>query len=323
MMYDAIKNFNTQFSFEPAIENAERLKKFSRAVVLGMGGSHLAASLLRITHPELPLIIHSDYGLPPLWGKNPSDTLVIASSYSGNTEEVLSGYQHARVAKLNVAALAVGGALLARAKQDGIPFITLPDTGIQPRSALGFSFRALAALLGLDDVLRDSKGLASSLRPLDFEPMGRALARKLLGRVPVIYSSTKNLPIAYNWKIKFNETSKIPAFYNVLPELNHNEMTGFDVTEKTRPLSDKFYFLLLEDPQDNPSVTKRMVVLEELYRARGLAVERIPLQGNGGSHKKIFSSLLTADWAALYTAEQYGVESEQVPMVEEFKKRIA
>jgi len=161
--------------------------------------------------------------------------------------------------------------------------------------------------------LLDSSGIENS---------GRELAEKIKGKIPVIYSSSQNSAIAYNWKIKFNETGKIPAFYNVFPELNHNEMTGFDVKEPTKPLSEKFYFIFLKDEADHPKVIKRMDITKKLYGDRGLSAEMISLDG-GNILEKMFSSLLLADWTAYYTAVQYGADPEQVPMVEEFKKLIA
>ena len=110
----------------------------------------------------------------------------------------------------------------------------------------------------------------------------------------------------------------IAIFYNVFPELNHNEINGFDIKE----LCNKFYFLILRDIKDNPKVLKRMVVTEKLYKDRGLPVETFELQEKDIWHK-IFSSLLLADWVSYYTAVQYGLEPEQVPMVEEFKKLIS
>jgi len=268
-------------------------------------------------------VVQSDYGFPadmkPEWL---AYILFIASSYSGNTEETIDAYNEAGRKGVARAVIAVGGALLAAAKKDGVPYVQLPDTGIQPRSALGFSFKALLKIIGEHDALRQVSGLAQTLRPSEYEAQGRELAQKLKGCVPVIYSSARNGSIAQNWKIKFNETGKIPAFYNVFPELNHNEMTGFDVVDATRNLSDTFFFIFLRDPADDPRILKRMEITERLYRDRGLNVSVVEMRGVD-FFEKIFSSLLVADWAAYYTAEAYGVESEQVPMVEEFKKRIA
>ena len=239
MMQEAIEKFASQFAFDPEVRNADQLKPATMAIIAGMGGSHLAADLCRSYDPAFQVMIHKDYGLPP--GSSGSDALFVASSYSGNTEETLSAFEEARAAKMNVAVIAVGGKLLERAEQLGVPFIQLPNTGIQPRCALGYSFRAMAKLLGREDALVESGRLAETLQSLAFQSRGQELAKALKDHVPVICASARNFSIAYNWKIKLNETGKIPAFCNAFPELNHNEMTGFDLQETSKHLSERFH----------------------------------------------------------------------------------
>ena len=108
----------------------------------------------------------------------------------------------------------------------------------------------------------------------------------------------------------------------MFPELNHNEMSGFDANERTRELSKNFYFIFLRDPDDHPKILKRIDVLKKLYGDRGLPVESIELTERNVFHA-IFSSLVLADWTAYYVALQNGADPESVPMVEEFKRRIA
>lgn len=318
MMQDAIKNFAKQFAYEPILVG-KKMKKYKHYIVAGMGGSRLPALILRSIKPEISLSLWNDYGLPVIAPSDRSSTCLIASSYSGNTEETIDAMNQAMKKKIPVVVIAVGGKLIDVAKANKLPYVQLPNTGIQPRSALGFSIRALCKVLGEETLLRQSKSLAKTLNPTSLENTGKELAAKLKNKVPVIYSSNTNVSIAYNWKIKFNETGKIPAFYNVLPELNHNEMNGFDVGDSTRNLSAGFHFIFLKDVKDNKRVQKRFAILEKLYRDRGLAVTTIELAGKN-QFEKIFSSLILADWAAVATAELYGLEPEQVPMVEEFKK---
>lgn len=321
MMREAIKNFHHQFEFQPEIQNKNSFEPKKSAVVCGMGGSHLAADIFKTLDPSADILIHSDYGLPALSEERLRNSLIIFSSYSGNTEEVLSAYQEARERELSSISISVGGKLLELAKSDSAPYIQMPDTGIQPRSALGFSIRALFRALNREDFLQQSAVLASDLKPAEFEEQGRALAEKIRRKVPVIYASVRNFSLAYNWKIKFNETGKIPAFYNVFPELNHNEMNGFDAQKDSRELSENFFFIFLRDNSDHPRIQKRFEVVEKLYRERGFPVEILSLQGRNAFYK-IFSSLVFGDWTALYTAEGYGLEPEQVPLIEEFKKLI-
>ena len=320
-MQHAIKDFPKQFEFEPIIERADTLQKKPAVIVSGMGGSHLAADLLKSVHPELTIFIHCDYGLPPLHEAYLQNCLFVASSYSGNTEEVLDGLEEAKRKGMAMATISVGGALQKKAQEYDIPHIALPDTGIQPRSALGFSLIALTKLLGMDSEQEELKKLAGMLDAEGLEETGKVLQSKLAGKIPIIYASLRNEAVAYNWKIKCNETGKIPAFYNMFPELNHNEMTSMDSNEKTRGLSQKFHFLFLRDSEDDARIQKRMDICKKLYEDRGLPVTDVPLEGSI-RWERVFNSLLVADWFSFYTGTAYGVETEHVPMVEEFKKAI-
>lgn len=321
-MYEAIKSFAKQFAYEPKIENAGALKPTTKFLVVGMGGSHLAADLLKVWDPSFDVIVSQDYALPALSENTLKDRLIILSSYSGNTEEVLSAFEEAGTKNLPRAIISIGGKLLELAKKYKLPYIQMPDTGIQPRSALGFTLMALLKLMNQRQAAIEACQLSSILKPAELEDQGHKLAERLHNFVPVIYSSLRNLPIAYNWKIKFNETGKIPSFYNVFSELNHNEMTGFDAKGTTNTLAKNFYFLLLEDANDTPKIQKRMRVIAKLYGDRNLKVEFIRIAQHDNIFYKIFSSLILADWTAYYTAKSYDVEPEQVPMVEEFKKLI-
>lgn len=321
MMSSAILKFAEQFAFEPIIKNKSCLKKYRKYIVIGMGGSHLAADLALIWKPSLPIVVWSDYGLPIIPASEAKQTCVIASSYSGNTEETIDGFNLAIKKRLPVSVIATGGKLLDMARHKKIPYVELPNTGIQPRSALGFNLRALFALMREKQGLNESKKLFGNLNPKNFENAGKTLADSIKNRIPVIYASRANAGIAYNWKIKFNETGKIPAFCNVIPELNHNEMTGFDAKQSSKHLSERFFFIFLKDSNDNPKIQKRMDVLKKLYLSRDLPVEILELSGKS-VFERIFSSLILADWTAVNTAAIYGLESEQVPMVEEFKKLI-
>ncbi|MEK7520190.1 MAG: SIS domain-containing protein [Patescibacteria group bacterium] len=321
MITEVLQAFPEQFAWNPVVENAAALARADSFVVCGMGGSNLAPALVAAAYPHLSFHMHKDYGLPRLAPDAAAQSLFVFISYSGNTEEILDGFEHALHKKLSVAVIATGGTLLARAKERSIPYIQLPATGIQPRAALGFMVRALARIIGDETVFAESGRLAELLGKRDFMQQGKALAGKLHGKIPVISASSRLRALAYNWKIKFNEGAKIPAFYSVFPELNHNEMNGFDAINATRSLSEKFHCIFLTDPAEDPRMSKRMRVCKELYEARGVPVTVHTLAGET-MLEKIFRASLVADWAAYYLAQQYGTEPEQVPMVEEFKKLI-
>lgn len=321
-MDEIIKGIPVQFGFNPIIENEARLKSADSLVLCGMGGSHLSAGLMKIYNPAFDIYVHRDYGLPLLSEKRFKNSLYVASSYSGNTEEVLDFAEQAVAAKRDVAIIATGGKLIEFAEDNHLAYIQIPDIGAQPRNAIWLSIIALAKLLGDDDAVAEIKQLGGKLNPRRFEEQGKSLAAALKNKIPVVYSSRTNLSISYIWKIKFNETAKIPAFYNVFPELNHNEMNGFDVTDETRELSSKFHFILLEDSDDQPRIMRRMLVLRKLYEDRGLPVSVVQLSGRT-VFEKIFNSLLLADWVAYGLSETYRIEPNKVAMIEEFKKLIS
>ena len=323
VMEEAIRSFAKQFDWEPKIENSDNWKARSKYILCGMGGSHLQGDIFQNAVPGFDLAVHQDYGLPRWRDDVLKETLIIVSSYSGNTEEALSSFEMAVQNDYPVAAISMGGKLITLAQEHRVPYIQIPDTKIQPRVALGFTFKALAKMVGRDDVVERAQKVGGQLSEITetLEAEGKALAEKLQGHIPVIYAANKNYSIAYSWKIKFNETAKIPAFYNLFPELNHNEMNGFDVSDSTRSMCEKFHFIFLRDTVDPSRIQKRMNVLGGQLRARGFLVEEISL-GEGAMLDKIFGSLLLADWTALYVAKLYGRDAEQVPMIEEFKKSL-
>lgn len=315
----AIKNFPKQFSFKPEIKNLSTLQKKNSFIIAGMGGSALAADLLKAWNPKLDIVVHRNYGLPEIQKGRFGEYLFIASSYSGNTEEVLDGLSEAMKRDMAVAVITTGGKLMREAVKNKLPYIELPEDGIQPRMALGLSAKAMLKLMdetaGLEKISK-----LTDLKPESYEEPGRTLAKKLDGYVPIVYASERNMPVAYTWKIKFNETGKIPAFANRFPELNHNEMTGFDGSGETKELSGKFYFIILRDKADDLRIRRRMEIMEDLFKERGLKFETIDLEGD--EFHKIFGSLLLADWTAYYLAYHYGSDPEAVPIVEKFKKLL-
>lgn len=320
-MKKVFEEFQKQFAYNPIIENKKKYKKSDRFLILGMGGSAQAQGIIKNVSPEIRILTHKDYGLPIMSDKELKNYLLIANSYSGNTEEVLDGLKIAHKKKLNIIVIATGGKLISFAKKNKLAFIQMPNFGIQPRTALGFNVRAMLCAMGQTKLYAELDILAKTLKGKNYEAKGKNIAQALKNKVPIIYTSTNNEIIAYLWKIKFNETGKIPAFYNVLPELNHNEMTGFDVQTSTKKLSQNLSFIFIRDDKDHKKIQKRMDILAKLYKKRNLSVMNLKLVGKNRWFE-IFSNLLLADWASYYTSQGYGLESEKVPMVEEFKKMI-
>jgi len=320
-MEDSILNFAEQFSFEPEIINGDDLHDNYESYILGgMGGSHLSGDVLKAYKPNLNLYSHKDYGVPVCHSDPQKNPLFIASSYSGNTEEVLDFMDEAYSKGFDVVAISTGGKLLEIARKEKIPFIKIPDTGIQPRSAIGFSTIALAYIV-LPEALSKLHELSSKLKPKDIQKDGEELGKCLSKKIPIVYASNNNKALALNWKIKFNETGKIPSFYNLIPELNHNEMQGYDFSEINKGLSENFHFIIIADRDDTQRIIKRMEVTEDILESKGLPVTTIFLEGETRL-EMIFRSIILADWTALELSKIYNTDPIAVPLIEGFKKKL-
>lgn len=319
-MKEDILNFPRQFSYNPEVQNRGKLKSHRNFVVAGMGGSHLAADLLKTWDPEIDLTIHSDYGLPRSTKETVKQTLVIANSYSGNTEETISAFESARKSKLPLIAVTTGGKLLSLAKKHQIPHIVMPQSTKEPRTAIGTSFAALLQATNNMDGLRKIRSLPSKLSPQAAQEEAKGLAKAVAERITIIYSSGRNYPLAYFWKISMNETAKTPAFANVFPELNHNEINSFSQKTKSSAAS-PFYFIFLEGKNDPAKIGKRMEITDRLLTNRNWPVKKVNL-GRSGSLEDIFQNILLAMWSAYFIAEKKGVDPDKIEMVEELKRLI-
>lgn len=317
-----ISQFGDQFQWQPHIENAASLGSHARFIVCGMGGSALAPWVIKhYGQKSHSLTFHRDYGLPLISDEALKESLIIISSYSGDTEEALDAMSEAVTRGLPVAAISIGGRLIELSRDRGIPYVQMPDMHLQPRMALGLSLLATARLMQ-DAALEDSiRSAGTSIRPGEMLKEGGRLGLLFAGKVPLIYTSSANAPIGYLWKIKFNENTKIPAFTGSLPEWCHNELTGFDVVDSTRPLSASMHALFLQDDTDHPRIQKRMQVAGDILRERGIPVEYLRLSGEG--FEKVFTSAILADWTTFDLARRYGVSDMETPLIADFKRRMA
>lgn len=207
--------------------------------------------------------------------------------------------------------------------ENNLPIVKIPS-GIQPRSAIGYMFSALAEILARQNIVPDASAELQSIIPLleeagaTLEKNGKELAKKLAGKIPIVYSSCEFKTVAQIWKIKFNENAKIPAFYNYFPELNHNEMAGFSNLAKGNP----FHFIILKDANDHPRTQRRMELFAALLAKKGAPTDFVAMQGDSRL-LKTFWTLLLGDWTSYYLALEQGIDPSPVDMVEEFKKLLA
>lgn len=302
---------------------------FDSMVLAGMGGSGHPGDLLNaLGITTKPLYVHRNYGLPLQYLRNMgfTDTLVITSSYSGNTEESLTAYDTARANDLPILASAAGGQLKEHADRDGVPFCTIDYPGRQPRHTLLAAFTGIYAALRNSGLVQNSDDeltrVATVLKQKtsELEAPAQQMARNIFGTTPVFIASDNLGFAAKNCKIQTNENSKYPAFWNVFPELNHNELVGFSqVHEASNP--NAFTAVFLHDPADHPRNQARIQVTAELYQQWGVAVEHFEAQGDS-LLEKLFYTITFGFWLTYFLALEQNVDPVPVHGVEAFKAKL-
>ena len=296
-------------------------------VLAGMGGSALAAGIAKdwLDLP-LPFEVVRSYSLPKYVG---NQTLVIASSHSGNTEETLAALDQAVERGALIAIIASGGALLERAQADGLPYVQIVGD-VQPRMALFSNLRALVTLLEVYGIIG---GVLGELEAVG-QRLGRTAAQwradvpatdnhakqialQLVGKTPVIYASNLMRSVAYKWKISFNENAKNIAFCNALPEFNHNEFIGWS----SHPVQKPFGVIDLLSSYDHPRVQRRFELSARLLSGKRPQPIAVQLEGETMLEQMAWAALL-ADYTSIYLAILNGVEPTKVELVERLKHEL-
>jgi glucose/mannose-6-phosphate isomerase len=309
-------------------EPALRADRPRVVVVAGMGGSASSGDLLAAYAAEtvdVPILVHRGYGLPALAGPH---ALVIASSYSGDTAEVLSAFDVAVARKVPVAAVTAGGALAQRAAAVGRPRVTLPP-GLMPRMALGYLFfPALPLLAGcgvhvaapgeVDEALAMLDALAFELVPerpaADNE--AKRLALSIADRLPAIYGGPATGPIAYRWKTDVEENAKTFALAGALPEMNHNEIEAWQSTG-----AKDMHVVLLRDRGEAPEIARRFRVLHDLVSPSAGGVSEVWGRGEGRLARLLTLTYL-GQWTSYYLAVLRERDPWSVPLLDEVKRRM-
>ncbi|HKW45272.1 MAG TPA: bifunctional phosphoglucose/phosphomannose isomerase [Candidatus Eremiobacteraceae bacterium] len=312
-------------------------RRYSSIVIAGMGGSAIGGDLLRATfEPWLtcPVTVVRDYSLPAYVGP---DTLFIAASNSGNTEETLSTYAQARRAGAPILAVTTGGKLDDHADADGVPLIKLPATGMQPRAAVGYAFIPLvvaAVRLGLlpDSVMRDVDetagvllAVSSRLGP-DIPPASnpaKQLANAWVGKIPFVYGSqAERGVVAYRWKTQVEENAKALAVANVFPELNHNETVGWSGTHGQAGVEKHIAVVILRDRSEPAHIVRRVELTKELLADRHVRIDEAWSTGSSALARTM-SLVYTGDFASCYLALAYGEDPTPVKAIDWLKFQLA
>ena len=314
-----------------SLELPPEYRQVNQIVVLGMGGSAIGGDLLRaLAEPEcaLPIVTHRDYTVPAFVN---AETLVIASSYSGNTEETLSAFEEARKRGAALVVITTDGRLARRARELGAPLLTF-DYQSQPRAALGYSLVSLIgivqklALIGdkaadLEEAIAVMQALQEEIRetvPVSENP-AKQLAKRLYGHLPVVYGAGYLAEVAHRWKTQFNENAKAWGFYEQLPELNHNAVAGYQFPEQ---LTEMVVVVMLISSLDHPRNKARFQVTQEILTRRGIAYQTIEARGESPL-AQMLSAIHFSDYVSFYLAMLYEVDPTPVKDIDYLKKRLA
>lgn len=309
-------------------------RDYHEILVLGTGGgSSIAGALLTslfFDQLKQPVLINQGYNIP---GYADENTLVIAISHSGNTEEILSALGQARHHNCPALAITAGGALGNVCQAENIPHLIVPRDIGHPRRDLGYIvpplILALAQLNLVPDIgadIQEAIQLMAQLRrqygvdtPLAQNP-AKDLATKLQGHIPLVYGSSDHLQApAWRWKNQFGENGKLMAFYNLIPHLHHDEAVGWDMEPE---LLRKFFLIMLRDDQlDSPKVIKRKEITAEMLEYRLGGVQEVWAQGQS-RFARLFSLIYLGDFVSLYAAAVRGIDPTPVEIINLFKRKM-
>lgn len=338
---DLVNKYDRQNQFEVLVNSWQQIeyalhnhyeteglvnKNYSNIILTGLGGSAISGDLLKNylgDEIKVPFLVNRNYSLP---GFADEKTLLIASSYSGNTEETLSVLNEAILRKCSIIVLTTGGKAKKTAIENSIPVIELKQ-GFQPRYALGIGFFSLLLVLEKIGVIARQNEIEIILELwktkgkeyADDDNVAFQLAESLLGFTPIIYSIADLTSSAgYRFKCQLNENSKLHAFHNEIPEMNHNEIIGWETyTEKSFPVK----VVNLLDDQCNAQIKKRFEFMNEIFSQKKIDV--INLKSNENYFKvRLMDLIYLCDWITFYIAVQRGFDPSEIDNINQLKDRL-
>jgi glucose/mannose-6-phosphate isomerase len=307
-------------------------KEYSGLAILGMGGSGFAGDIIKSLvsdEIDIPVEVVKGYSLPAFIGKN---WLVMAVSYSGNTEETISAAGQAAERGADILIECSGGKLEETAQKSGYGLIKIP-TGLQPRGAIGYIFYPAYLALGIlglvnikeeDEIealelVREKSALYNRNTPAGKNP-AKKLAIEIGENLPVVYG-TEGIysALAYRLKCEINENGKTPCWWHNFSELNHNETVGW---QRLVPVTRNLIIITFRDPDENARMKTRIdITLAQIRENVGKVVE-IPVEGRSKLARAV-STMYLGDIASVYLAILAGVDPTPVVKIESLKKKLA
>lgn len=328
-MIDQIRALSSQLRWAAEVE-PPHIGTFSEVLYAGMGGSGIAGNYAAaVAEPTgTRVVVHKGYGPLPPWTVRVRP-LVIAGSYSGNTEETIDFVTAAWESGMPVAVITTGGELGEMAARNGWGQISVPP-GYQPRAAAGYMIGAAVRMLEGANAVDDhrlafieaaeiaERGTAEGSAEWE---LAEAIAESLEGRVPIIYGGGPiTSVVAQRWKTQINENAKVPAWYSSLPELDHNEIVGWETMPTMT--SENFAVVSLTDKSDHDRVALRA------RHTRALTENAVPWVGEVAAHgtsrlARLISLTVVGDLVSWMLAKRLGVDPTPVATIENLKQLIA
>lgn len=299
---------------------------FSNIVIAGLGGSGISGKIAKnLLEPfcTVPIANVYTYDIPAFVGEN---TLFITCSYSGNTEETLSAFEQALQQKAKIFVITSGGLLAEKAKANHIPYLLIPS-GRPPRASFGYALVNIMGLLeklglcGKNNYTAQIPKLAQFLEKEmpNMQEDAKKVANFILGKIPVVYTQELNEGVAIRFRQQFTENAKMLGWHHVIPEMNHNEIVGWQEPQSNLAV------LFLYAGNENEREKIRFDVMQEITSQHAdKNITQYHLHGKGSTWlEKYFYLVLTLDWASVYLAELRNQDPTPVKNVDYLKKRLS
>lgn len=324
-MKELIQKFPAQL--KEAVEIAGKAKlsplktSVNKVIICGLGGSGIGGTIVKeilFEEATVPIEVLKSYSLPKYIDEH---TLVICSSYSGNTEETLECYSLAQKQKTKIVCITSGGKLLELAKKDSNDFIVVPG-GMPPRSCLGYSFTQLCHILSHYQ-LAPQKTVnideAAGMLMEDQEAImheAHLIAKKIHNKLPVIYSTAVYEGIAIRLRQQLNENAKILCWHHVVPEMNHNELVAWSHAYTDVAV------ILFKDKDENPRNKLRMEFCKKIFDKYAAEIIEISSKGENAVAKTLYWIHL-GDWVSMFLAEKRNVDAMDIKVIDNLKHELA
>lgn len=307
-----------KYSFRTSPTSAQ----VSHIVIAGLGGSGIGAEIVQnYVTPTLriPLLVCKDYALPGFVNEH---TLVIACSYSGNTEESLKAMEQALTKQAMVIAVCSGGKMQAMAEEKDLDCILIPS-GMPPRACLGYSMVQLLRILEHYQLI-DSTYQAELEQTAAFlnreaaalNQAGKEWAALLYNKLPIIYADQHISGVATRWRQQINENGKMLAWERILPEMNHNELVGW------RDTDDRYAVIFLKSGLESPRIGQRMDINKQIIQPYTPHVYEVSATGQT-YFERAFYLILLGDWLSWHLAQVRGFDATEVKVIDFLKGELA